>query len=80
MIFFQVRDENETLIQTGLTPENLLIGPETSGFHLNTFDNVDCVHCYQPHFYGQKIEEASPINKCSATNVCLLGIYNILFV
>ena len=58
-LLLQLRDENETLVETSLTPSNLLTGNITSTFHLNTFVDVECVHCYREHFFGQPIEEVA---------------------
>ena len=44
-------------MQSHPTPSSIVTGPETESYHLNTFEDIECVHCYRPHFYGQPIEE-----------------------
>ena len=53
----KVRDKDESLIQSHPNVSSIVYGPETSDYHLNTFVDIECVHCYRPHFYGQPLEE-----------------------
>ena len=53
----KVRDKVETLIQSHPNVSSIVYGPGTSDYHLNTFVDIECVHCYRPHFYGQPLEE-----------------------
>ena len=62
-LLLQLRDENETLVETFLTPSNLMTGNITSTFHLNTFVDVECVHCYREHFFGQPIAEVTRLSQ-----------------
>ena len=55
----KVRDKDESLIQSHPNVSSIVYGPETADYHLNTFVDIECVHCYRPHFYGQPLEEVS---------------------
>ena len=55
----KVRDKDENVVQEHPTTSTIVVGPETADYHLNTFEDIECVHCYRPHFYGQPIEEVS---------------------
>ena len=59
IINIKVRDKDETLIQSHPNVSSIVSGPETADYHLNTFVDIECVHCYRPHFYGQPLEEVS---------------------
>jgi len=53
----EVRDKDESLIQSHPNVSSIVHGQETADYHLNTFVDIECVHCYRPHFYGQPLEE-----------------------
>ena len=53
----KVRDKDESLIQSHPNVSSIVHGQETADYHLNTFVDIECVHCYRPHFYGQPLEE-----------------------
>ena len=58
-VLFQIRDGDEKLIQPNPNISSIVVGPETSDYHMNTFEDLECVHCYRDHFYGQPIEDVS---------------------
>jgi hypothetical protein len=51
-----MRDEDENMVQAHPTPSNILRGEMTNSYHLNTFEELECVRCTRPHFYGQPLE------------------------
>ena len=53
----QVRDKEETLVQAHPNTSSIVDGPETSDYHLNTYEDIEDVHEYRPHFYGQSLDE-----------------------
>lgn len=53
----QIRDADEVLVQAEPTPESIVTGDETGSYHMNTFNDIECVHCYEPHFFGQPLED-----------------------
>jgi len=52
----EIRDGDENLMQPHPNVSSIVVGPETSDYHMNTFEDLECVHCYRDHFYGQPIE------------------------
>ena len=44
-------------MQAHPTADTLLTGNETKKLHLNTFEDIECVNCLRPHFFGQPLYE-----------------------
>ena len=55
----QVRDANENVIDPKPTAETLIIGEESRDLHLNTINNISCVHCYDDVFFGLPVDQVS---------------------
>jgi len=53
----QVNDENDVVVQSDPTSTTILTGEETSGYHLNTKETIDCVNCFQPFFSGESLDD-----------------------
>ena len=45
------------MVQAHPNTSSIVDGPETADYHLNTYEDIECVHCYRPHFYGQSLDE-----------------------
>ena len=56
----EVRDANETLVQSDPTATTIVSGEATGDLHLNTFEDLECVSCTRPFFSGQSLAE-SPV-------------------
>ncbi len=55
----QVRDEDEVVVQGEPTPDTIVVGDATEHYHLNTFEDIECVHCYEDHFHGQPSDQVT---------------------
>jgi hypothetical protein len=56
VIFTQVRDEDENVVQAHPTASDIVRGELSHSYHLNTHEDLECVRCTRPHFYGQPVE------------------------
>ena len=45
------------MVQAHPNSSSIVDGPKTADYHLNTYVDIECVHCYRPHFYGQSLDE-----------------------
>ena len=59
----QVRDGEGNVVDPNPTAEILITGEESQNLHLNTVEDVDCVHCYDEVFFGQPVDQVSLKNK-----------------
>ena len=55
----QLRDANENVIDPKPTAETLIIGSESQDLHLNTINDISCVHCYDEAFFGLPVDQVS---------------------
>ena len=55
----QVRDANGNVIDPEPTAETLVIGEESQDLHLNTINDISCVHCYDEAFFGLPVDQVS---------------------
>lgn len=60
----ELRDENENVVDPNPTAETLLIGPESKNLHLNTRQNIECVHCYDEAFFGLPVDKVLSLKGC----------------
>jgi len=56
----QVRDENGNVIDPNPTAETLITGDASKNLHLNTVEDIDCVHCYDEAFFGMPVDQLKP--------------------
>ncbi len=49
----QVRDADEGVVQADPTVDTVVSGDGTEELHLNTEEDLECVHCYEDFFFGQ---------------------------
>ena len=55
----ELRDKDENVVQAQISAETLPGGPDTKDLHLNTFDDIECVNCVRPHFFGQTLDHVN---------------------
>ena len=47
------------MIDPNPTAETLITGDASKNLHLNTVEDVDCVHCYDEAFFGMPVDQVS---------------------
>ena len=49
------------MIDPNPTAETLITGDASKNLHLNTVEDIDCVHCYDEAFFGMPVDQVSKI-------------------
>ena len=70
----ELRDKEENVIMGDITAETLPGGPETKDWHLNTFEDLECVDCHRPHFFGQPLDQVIS-GTCFLLLICFLNFH-----
>ena len=70
----QVRDSDGNVVDPSPTAETLITGEESQNLHLNTVEDVSCVHCYDDVFFGQPVDQVS---KGGPPETFILGLQEI---
>lgn len=52
-----MRNEAEVVVQSHPSPESIVRGEQSQFYHLNTHDDLECVGCTRPHFFGQALNK-----------------------
>ena len=47
------------MIDPNPTAETLITGDASKNLHLNTVEDIDCVHCYDEAFFGMPVDQVS---------------------
>ena len=47
------------MIDPNPTAETLITGDASRNLHLNTVEDIDCVHCYDEAFFGMPVDQVS---------------------
>ena len=74
----QLRDITEDVWDFSPSPSTILTGELSRDFHLNTHQPIECVHCTEPHFYGQTLQEVINNIRHNQTSSQSLLCYSVL--
>ncbi|CAL4063394.1 unnamed protein product [Meganyctiphanes norvegica] len=52
----ELRNSDESVVQSFVNRSSLMTGDETGGMHLNTVPDLECADCLQDLFFGERVE------------------------